>query len=124
MIRQSTTAEMACCLAILKDAVEPIIASELAQRLGLVGRRESLRRHIRTIIHQLRDDGAWIVSCKTVGYWLTRDAAAWERYQDKRTIEAKHIIGESQRRKRQSSEPGQGMLFEPELKSEVSTGWD
>jgi len=107
-----TTTELAGCLRILKEAHEPLVAAKIAGRLNLPGERETQRRHVRAIVKQLRDDGAWIVADLSGGYWLTEDAAIWTEYNEFRTVDAKRILGEAHHRTKIAKEPsGQLVMF-------------
>jgi len=108
-----TTVEAAKCLSILREANKPIVAAELAYRLGLAGSRESQRRHVRALIKRLRDDGSKIIATLWGGYFLTEDEQLWRDYLDGRQIDAKRILGETHRRKKNLAAGQQQMLFEP-----------
>ncbi len=108
-----TTSNAAACLAILKAAEGPIVAADLAKRLGLASDRESQRRQVRAIVAHLRDQGEWI-SAKTGGYQLTDDAALWAAYNAGRAIDGKRVIGQSHNRTKAAVDSrGQGLLFQP-----------
>lgn len=109
-----TTCNAARCLKILKAATEPIVAADLARRLGLAGERESKRRQVRAIITLLRKQGEWIVATTTGGYLLTGDAAVWAAYNAGRANGGKRVIGQSYNRNRAAVDNhGQGLLFQP-----------
>jgi len=104
------------CLRILQEQSAPIVAAELANRLGISGTRETQRRQVRTIIKHLRDEcDARIVATRQGGYRLTKDDEIWRDYLDHRTIGAKRVLGETHRRKRQAARIGQGYLFSPNV---------
>ena len=108
-----TTEQAAQCLRLLKAAAEPIVAADLAARLGLSGSRESQRRHVRAIIEYLRkESGCWIVGLNPEGYFLTKDRQLWRDYNEGRSITAKRIFAEVHKRKRMIQDrTGQGFLF-------------
>jgi len=108
-----TTAQVGACLQVLKEATEPIVAADLAERLGLAGKRETKRRKVRAMVEHLRDNGARIIATLNSGYWLTGDSEIWCDYLAKRTIDSKRILGEAYRRRRDAAmgESGQGYLF-------------
>jgi biotin operon repressor len=112
--RLVTTDCAAKCLSILKSIREPIVAADLAVRLGLEGERETQRRHVRAIVKHLRESGAKIVASLQGGYWLTEDDDTWKDYLAGRAIDGKRIIAEASRKKRQiCDKDGQGILFMP-----------
>ena len=112
MYETLTTQEAACCLRILQEQSEPIVAVDLADKLGLAGSHETKRRRIRAIIKLLRDKGSMIVAVGMSGYFLTEDTGVWKDYQEQRQITAKRILGETHRRKKMiANSKGQGMLF-------------
>lgn len=87
-------------------------AAEIAATLRPGGYRETQRRHVRAIVKQLRDNGAWIIAQNPDGYFLTTDKAIWNEYLEGRKIDSKRIIGETSRRQRSAHElNGQGLLF-------------
>lgn len=110
-----TTETAAAALAILKAAQRPMTAIEIAVRLDLSGKRETKRRKVRAIVKDLRDSGARIVASLEGGYWLTEDPQIWQQWNDGRQIEAKQILAETHRRKRQllADKSGQRFLFAP-----------
>ena len=117
-----TTDQAAKCLGILKKAAAPIVAADLAAKLGLSGSRESQRRHVREIVKHLRDNGSWIVATLKGGYWLTMDEKLWRDYQEGRQIEAKRIIGSAHKEKKMLTDSqGQGLLFERRVRCGVAS---
>lgn len=97
---------------ILKAAHTPIVAAELAVKIGLGGERETKRRKIRAIVARLRDNGHWIIAFNQEGYWLTTIEKDWLDYQAGRSIDAKRIIKEAADRRRMIVDnKGQGLLF-------------
>lgn len=111
-----TSDEPARCLQVLKQAAEPIVAADIACRLGLGGKRETQRRHVRAIVKRLRGVGSMVVATLNGGYWLTADEKIWTDYLEGRKIDAKRIIGEAHRRKKMVTDNrGQGLLFRPAL---------
>lgn len=115
-----TAEEAARCLQILQDMAEPILAADLACKLGLGGSRESQRRHVRAIVEHLRDNGSMIVATRQQGYWLTEDSSLWRDYLEGRQIDAKRVLGETHKRKRQLTE-GQRFLFDMRINCGVAT---
>jgi hypothetical protein len=112
----NVTTEMAArCLSILRQALTPMTAAELAVKLHIEGSRETQRRHVRAVIKELRDCGCKIVATNTEGCWITEDDAIWKDYLEGRQIDAKRIIGDAARKQRAVSKPGQGLLFRPSL---------
>lgn len=104
--------EVAECLRLLESAAEPVVAADLAQKLGLTGSRETQRRHVRAIIQQLRDNGSMIVAALQDGYFLTEDLQLWRDYLESRQIGAKRVLGKTHRRKKMLADAaGQGLLF-------------
>ena len=102
------------CLELLRAADKPIVAADLAGRLGLAGTRETQRRKVRAMVKNLRDDGAMIVATIDAGYFLTDDRKIFQDYLDGKQISAKQVIGETGRRKKMIRDShGQGMLFKP-----------
>lgn len=112
-----TTLEAGRCLQILQAANGPIVAAELARKLGLAGCRETQRRRVREIVKHLKDNsGAMIVASLQSGYWLTEDEQLWRDYLLHRQIDAKRILGETHKRKKMLADPsGQGRLFESRI---------
>ena len=108
-----TADEAAKCLRVLQGAASPIVAAELARKLGLGGSRESRRRHVRAIVEHLRDKGSMVIATLQQGYWLTKDEQLWKDYLEGRQIDAKRILGETHKRKKLVDATGQGLLFEP-----------
>ena len=109
-----TTCNAAGCLEILKAAAVPIVAADLAKRLGLAGSRESQRRQVRAIVTHLRGQGEWIVATTQGGYMLADDVRAWDRYNARRANAGKRVIGQSHHRTRAAIDSqGQGLLFQP-----------
>ena len=100
---------------LLKGAAGPMTAAEIAGRLNLAGKRETQRRHVRSLIKHLRDTGVWIAATLSDGYFLTNDPKVWARHNADKQIEAKQVIGESHKRERQCLRGrfGQGLLFNP-----------
>lgn len=107
-----TTEHVAGLLLILKDAGQPMVAAELAVRMRMSGNRESQRRAVRDLVKHLRDTGSMIIATLQGGYWLTDDYELWTDYLTGRTIDAKRVLGESYRRKRQSRQRKQTTLFD------------
>jgi hypothetical protein len=108
-----TIAEISRCLELLRNADEPMVAADLAVRLELPGCRETRRRHVRAIVKQLRDDGAMIVATLQGGYWLTKDDALFRDYIEGRQIDAKRILADTHRKKKQLLDSkSQGFLFQ------------
>ncbi len=107
-----TTDEAARCLNLLRSQ-GPLKAAALAAKLGIGGKRETQRRHVRAIIRHLREDcGEMIVANLNDGYFVTNDFKLWQSYLDGRSIEAKGTIGRAYRQKRMVSDAnGQGLLF-------------
>ena len=109
-----TTDEAARCLNLLRSH-GPLKAAALASRLGIGGKRETQRRHVRAIIKHLREDcGEMIAANLNNGYFVTDDYKLWQDYLDSRSIEARGTIGKVHRQKRMVSDAnGQGLLFVP-----------
>ena len=111
-----TTEETAQCLRLLQAAAEPIVAADLAARLGLSGSRETRRRHVRAIIKHLRDNGSHIIATLWGGYLLTDDLPLWRDYNDGRQIDAKRILAVTHKRKKMIQDrTGQGFLYGPRM---------
>ena len=72
------------------------------------------------IIEHLRDNGSMIVATLQQGYWLTEDSSLWRDYLEGRQIDAKRVLGETHKRKRQLTE-GQGFLFDMRINCGVAT---
>lgn len=109
-----TTEEIVQCLRVLQAADKPLLAIDIANRLGLDGSRETKRRHVRGLVKTLRDDGHMIVASVPGGYFLTADEELWEQYLEGKKIDAKKVLGEMHRKKKMLvNEKGQGMLFQP-----------
>ncbi len=109
-----TTFEAAGCLGLLKNANGPMVAAEIARVLGLGGKRETQRRHVRAIVKCLRDAGEWIVATLQGGYMVTDDADVWKDYNEGQQIDAKRILGVTGKRKKIIADSaGQGLLFKP-----------
>ena len=109
-----TTCNAAGCLAILKAAAVPIVAADLAKRLGLAGSRECRRRQVRAIITHLREQGEWIVAANPGGYLFTNDLIVWTEYNTDRANNGKRTIGRSHNRNTAAVDSrGQGLLFQP-----------
>lgn len=108
-----TSDEVVRCLVILRAATKPIVAADIAKQLGLRGRRESQRRHVRAIVKHLRDeDGQMIVATLGGGYYLTDDESLWRDYLEGRQIDAKQILGKTHKQKKALTDSaGQGLLF-------------
>lgn len=107
-----TSDNIAQCLLILEKEEGPILAIELAKKLGLFGSHETKRRHVRTLIKIIRDKGIMVVAIQSAGYFFTDDVTVWKDYLDGRQIDAKRILGETGRRKKMvANSKGQGMLF-------------
>ncbi len=101
------------CLVVLSRAERPLVAAQIADRMGLAGSRETKRRKVRKIIRHLREvDGRWIVATLQDGYWLTDDPEIWKHRNEVRMIDGKRIIAEASRRQRMvTTASGQGLLF-------------
>jgi hypothetical protein len=109
-----TNDEAASCLLLLKRSGSPYVAADIARAMGLSGKRETQRRHVRAIIKHLRETGSMIVATLAGGYWLTEDYGTWKDYNAGRQLDAKRILGETGRRaKIISDRNGQGVLFGP-----------
>jgi len=106
-----TSPEAARCLTILENADKPIVAADLAEQLRLDGCRETKRRHVRAIVKHLRDNDSMIVAVGAAGYYLTEDVKVWQDYLDGRQIDAKRILGETGKRKKEVAGKNQGLLF-------------
>ena len=105
---------VASCLELLKASAVPIVAVGLADKLGLDGSRETVRRKVRVIVKALRDDGAMIAATINAGYFLTEDEEMYREYLDGKQIDAKRVLGETNRRKQNIIDAaGQGLLFVP-----------
>jgi len=96
----------------LITAERPLKAILIAAMLGIEGDRETQKRHVRAIVRHLRRQGAWIVASLTEGYWLTHEPGIWREYTERRTVDARRILAEASRRRRQVREAGQRMLFD------------
>jgi len=107
-----TTDEQARCLRMLESAAVPMTAVDLAVRLNLSGSRETQRRRVRAIIEQLRESGCHVVATLQQGYWLSSDEELWRDYLEGRQIDAKRILAETHRRKKESARRRQGVLFD------------
>jgi len=93
-----------------------MVAAQLGRYLYLGGSHETQRRRVRAIIQQLRDNGARIVATRQQGYWLTEDAKLWRDYLDGRNIDAKRILAQTHKKKRQfCDDAGQGVLFDGKI---------
>ena len=102
------------CLGVLRCQAGPIVAADLAGKLGLEGSRETQRRKVRAMVKTLRDDGAMIVATTNAGYFLTKDKAMYQDYLDGKQIDAKRVLGETNRCKKNIIDAtGQGLLFSP-----------
>ena len=110
--RKATNSDRLRCLAVLRAASGPIVAADLAQRIGLRCKdRETARRQVRAIVKDLRDTGAKIVSNLASGYWLTHDETMWQDYCQRRQIDGKRIIGEASRRGKGSARAAAGVTL-------------
>ena len=110
----AATSEEALCLDMLKAASEPMTAAEIGRRLELAGSRETQRRHVRAIVKSLRETGAMIVATLQGGYWVTDDEQLWRDYLEGRSIDARRILGEAHKQKKQLADAtGQQLLFNP-----------
>lgn len=116
-----TTEQAGRCLGILKQATEPMVAAEIARRLGIGGSHETRRRYVREIIRELREGGSKIIATIQDGYWLTEDEGLWLAYNEHRAIDAKQILGETGRRKRMIDGHGQGKLFDDRIQAGCAT---
>lgn len=112
----SVTSEQAAdCLRILKAATEPMVAADIAARLGLGGSHETRRRKVRAIVQRLRDGDEMIVATNNQGYWLTKDMQLWRDYLADRVIDAKRVLADAHRKKGKAADAkGQGLLFGPQ----------
>ena len=116
--QQVTTDSARRCLAVLQESREPIVAADIAKRLGLAGSRESQRRRVRAMIKHLRDKAAAkIVATLGGGYMLTEDEQIWRDYLEGKLIDAKRIIGRAAEKKKKviADKKGQGFLFAPSM---------
>jgi hypothetical protein len=109
-----TTNEVAQCLWLIKEQ-GPILAIDIADKLGLAGTRETKRRRIRAIVQHLRNEcGEMIVADTMGGYFLTDDDLIWQGYLNGRQIIAKKVLGITHRQlKMVTDNRGQGLLFLP-----------
>ena len=99
---------------ILRSINGPLVAADIAVKLGLTGKRETQRRRVRAIIQCLRENGMQIVASLREGYRLTNDDEANKRYLDGKQIGAKRVLGETHRKKKMLfNDRGQGLLFCP-----------
>ena len=90
------------------------MAADIAVKLGLIGKRETQRRHVRKLIKKLRENGMQIVATLKDGYELTEDMEANKKYLDDRQIGAKRVLGETHKKKKiLFNDRGQGLLFRP-----------
>jgi hypothetical protein len=113
-LNQYSTDQAAKCLQLIKDC-GPILAVELANKLGIDGERETKRRKIRAIVQHLRNDcGEMIVADLMNGYFTTQDLKVWQDYLDGRQIDAKKLLGITGKQlKMVTDTKGQGLLFVP-----------
>lgn len=117
-----TLSEAARCLLILQEAAEPIVAADLARKLGLPGTRETQRRHVRAIIEHLRDNGSMIVANLQEGYELTADPRRWREYLDGHERGAKRTLGRTHHEKKMLTDArGQGVLFDIRVRHGVAS---
>ena len=102
------------CLALIREQ-GPVRAITLADKLGIIGDRETKRRHIRAIVQYLRNDcGIMLVADLMHGYFVTDDKKVWQDYLDGRQIGAKKILGVTHKQLRMAIDSsGQGILFVP-----------
>jgi biotin operon repressor len=96
---------------ILLNADKPLVAADLAQRLHLIGSRETQRRKVRALIKKLRDEGNWIIATIWEGYKLTKDFSEWREYNERCTIGAKRIFKEVSQKKEKAKAAYQPTLF-------------
>lgn len=107
----ATSEDAASCLAILESASGPMVAAEIAARLGLGASRESQRRYVREIITHLRESGCKVVADQRNGYFLTDDDRQWRDYLEGRQIEAKRVLGETHKKKKLTYPDGTLAMF-------------
>jgi len=108
-----TADEAARCLRLLRSK-GPLPAADIANCLGIGGKRETQRRHIRAIIRHLRECGEMIVATLKDGYFVTDDVKIWRDYLEGRQIDAKRVLGKTHRQLRMVTDGnGQGLLFVP-----------
>lgn len=114
MNKDCTTSEAADVLRLIKEH-GPVLAIEIADRLGFTGSRETKRRHVRAIVQHLRNEcGEMIVANAMGGYYLTNDKTIWQSYLNGRQIEAKIILSQTHKKlKMVTDSKGQGLLFLP-----------
>jgi len=111
-----TTDEMGQVLRTLQQSNVFILAIDIAARLGLRGNHESNRRHIRSIVKKLREDGSKIISNMTDGYFLTDDDAIYREWLNDKTIDAKTILAKIHKAKQMLKDSaGQGLLFSQKI---------
>jgi len=102
------------CLHLLTSATVPIVAADLAEKIGLAGSRETQRRKVRAIICYLRENGSMIVADTNRGYFLTKDKKVYQDYLDGKQVAAKCVLGRTGKRKKiLRDSQGQGLLFTP-----------
>lgn len=103
------------CLCVLARAERPLLAAEIADRMGMGGSHETKRRKVRKVIKHLRDvDGKWIVATLQEGYWLTADREIWRYRNERQKIDGQRIIAEASRRQKMIMDAsGQRLLFAP-----------
>lgn len=112
--------------ALLGERGGPLSAVSLAERAGLHYGHETNRRRVREIVAELREQGRRICagwkgksddsdgSDGTLGYWLARDDAEWQRYLESRRSNARFefAIVRAVQRAAGEAASGQGRLFE------------
>lgn len=93
----------------------PILAADLAIKIGLQGCRESNRRKIRAIVHYLKNEnGNKIVSNFIDGYWIAADDKEWQASLDSLQIGAKKTLAVTHKKLKMVTDGrGQGLLFVP-----------
>lgn len=99
-------------LVLLQNSDKPLIAVDIADKVGIKGEHESKRRKVRALVKELRDEGIMIVANIDNGYWLTDEAAIWRDYNEGNKIDALKILTETNKRKKMLADKnGQGLLF-------------
>jgi len=71
------------CRYLLRNDGAPVTAAELSGPLQLPGSRETRRRHVRSLVARLHEDGFQVCAdCHPTegGYWLAKDDGEWTRY--------------------------------------------
>ena len=110
----ATSEEVAGCMRVLESAKGPLVAADIAVRLGLSGKRETQRRRVRELIKMLRDNGVQITATLNDGYMLTDDINTNKEYLGGRQMSAKRVLGDTNKKmKTLFNNQGQGLLFRP-----------